>query len=98
MEKYMSMSLEISPSAASMKKKAIFILYDWSSNAILATSISSTNENVIIETFTENIKYLESRGFRPQFNIMDNVASHAIKKFLEKEKITSKSKNPTIIE
>ena len=66
--------------------KTIFILYDWSSNAILATPISATTENVIIETFTENIKNLESRGFRPQYNIMDNVASNAIKKFLEKEK------------
>lgn len=68
-------------------KRAIFIIYDWSSNAILATPISSTSDNSIINTFTENIKYLENRGFRPQHNIMDNVASHAIKKFLEKENI-----------
>mgnify|MGYP000205994866 FL=1 len=68
-------------------KRAIFIIYDWSSNAILATPISSTSDNSIIDTFTENIKYLESRGFRPQHNIMDNVASHAIKKFLDKENI-----------
>ena len=45
--------------------KAIFILYDWSSNAILAKPMSAITENIIIETFTENIKYLESRGFRP---------------------------------
>ena len=62
--------------------KAVFILYDWTSNAILATPIATATDEQMIKAFKENINYLTSRGFKPSFNIIDNVASKAIKEYL----------------
>ena len=44
------------------------------------------HENMI-RAFKENMEYLEGRGFKPSFNIIDNVASKAIRAYLKKEKI-----------
>ena len=35
--------------------------------------------------FKEKIEYLTSRGFKPKFNILDNIASKAIVKFLKND-------------
>ena len=66
---------------------AVFILYDWTSNSILATPLTDASEASIIEAFQRNIKYLKNRGFKPKFNIMDNVASKAVKSYLEEAKV-----------
>ena len=67
---------------------SVFIMYDWSSNAILATPVTDTKSDTIMATFQDNITYLEARGFKPSFNIIDNIASKAVQKYLEeKEKI-----------
>ena len=63
----------------------IFIMYDWSSNSILAQPIPNTKDETIIKAFKEKIEYLTSRGFKPKFNILDNIASKAIIKFLKEE-------------
>jgi len=62
--------------------KAVFILYDWTSNAILATPIATATDEQMIKAFKDNINYLRSRGFKPSFNIIDNVALKAIKEYL----------------
>ena len=62
-----------------------FIMYDWSSNAILAEPIQNTKDETIIETFSEKLEYLKKRGFKPRFNILDNIASKAIIKYLKEE-------------
>ena len=67
--------------------KAVFILYDWTSNAILATPIETATDEQMIQAFKTNISYLTKRGFKPSFNIIDNVASKATKNYLEEEKI-----------
>jgi len=67
--------------------KAVFILYDWMTNAILATPIKTATDEEMIRAFQKNITYLTQRGFKPEFNVIDNVASKAIKKYLEEEKI-----------
>ena len=41
----------------------------------------------MIDAFETNIKYITKRGFKPCFNIIDNVASKAIKAYLTEEKI-----------
>ena len=46
---------------------------------ILAESIASTKDETIIEVFCKKIEYLKKRGFKPRFNILDNIASEAIK-------------------
>ena len=45
--------------------KAVFVLYDWTSNAILATPIETTTDEKMIEAFKTNISYLTKRGFKP---------------------------------
>ena len=67
--------------------KAIFILYDWTTNAILATPIKTATDEEMIRAFKKNITYLTQRGFKPAFNVIGNVASKAIKAYLMEEKI-----------
>ena len=67
--------------------QVVFILYDWTSNAILATPIKDTTDESMLTAFEDNIEYLSSRGFKPIYNIIDNVASTAIKKYLAKKNI-----------
>ena len=52
---------------------AIFILYNWTTNAILATPVKDVKEGSTIEAFKSNIEYLSKRSFRPTFNTMDNI-------------------------
>ena len=66
---------------------SIFILYDWTSNTILATSVSDTIETTIVEAFNDNIQYFAKRGFKPIFNIIDNVASNFLQACLASEDI-----------
>ena len=40
---------------------------------------------MIIDVFREKLEYLKKRGFKPRFNILDNIASKAIVKFLKEE-------------
>ena len=63
----------------------LFIMYDWSSNSILAKPIENTKDETIIAAFKEKIEYLTQRGFKPRFNILDNIASKAIIKYLKEE-------------
>ena len=53
----------------------IFILYDWTSNAILATPIKDAKYETMVKVFTKNVEYLSALGFKPEYNVVDNVAS-----------------------
>jgi hypothetical protein len=64
---------------------AVFILYDWTTNAILAEPIENAQDDTIVRVFKEKINYLEKRGFKPVFNIIDNVAIKAVRAYLDKE-------------
>ena len=63
----------------------MFIMYDWSSNAILSRPIPNTKDETIIGKYKETIDYLTKRGFKPRFNILDNIASKAIVTYLKEE-------------
>ena len=63
----------------------MFIMYDWSSNSIQAEPIANTKDETIIKVFREKLEYLKKRGFKPRFNILDNIASKAIIKYLKEE-------------
>ena len=65
----------------------VFILYDWTSNAILAEPIENAQDKTMVRVFKAQIKYLTKRGFKPSFNIIDNVASKAVRAYLESEDI-----------
>ena len=71
----------------------IFILYDWSSNAILATPVIFLNETTVA-AFKINIEYFKKRIFKPVFNIVDNVATEAVKSYLEDEGINMQLVKP----
>ena len=68
-------------------KQAISIMYDWTTTAILAKTITYAKAETIVECFEQNIKYLAKRGFKPVCNVINNVATNAIKTYLESEKI-----------
>ena len=72
----------------------MFIMYDWTSNAILATPIKETKAETIVECFKNNITYLSKRGFKPVYNIIYNVATNSIKTYLESENIKVKFVTP----
>ena len=62
---------------------AMFIMYDWTSNAILATPIKEAKAETIVECFKKNITYLSKKGINPVYNVIDNVSTNAIKTYLE---------------
>ena len=62
---------------------AIFIVYDWTTNAILATPVKNMAEETIVICFKQNITYLTKRGFKPILNIIENLASKAVQEYLE---------------
>ena len=63
--------------------KAIFILYDWTSNAILATPIKMATDEEMIRAFKQNdVTYLNQRGFEPSFNVIDSAVSNTINVYL----------------
>ena len=68
-------------------KQAMFIMYDWTTNAILATTIKYAKAETIVECFKQQIEYLAKRGFKPVYNVIDNVATNAIKTYLKREDI-----------
>ena len=67
--------------------QAVFIMYDWTTNAILATPIKGAKSETIVECFKQNVEYLSKRGFKSVYNIIDNVATKTIKTYLKSEKI-----------
>ena len=66
---------------------AMFIMYYWTSNDNLETPIKEAKSETIVDCFKKNITYLSKRGFKPVYNIIDNVATKSIKTYLESEKI-----------
>ena len=62
-------------------------MYDWTTNAILATPMKDAKSETIVECFKQNITYLSKRGYKPVYNVIDNVATKAIKTYMESEKI-----------
>ena len=67
--------------------QALFIMYDWTTNAILSTPIKDARAETIVECFRKNVEYLPKRGFKPSYNIIDNIATNAIKTYLNSEKL-----------
>ena len=64
-----------------------FVLYNWTTNAILATPMKDAKDDSMIRAFKENMEHLGDRGFKLSFNIINNVASKAIRAYLKKEKV-----------
>ena len=67
--------------------KTVFVVYDWSSNCILATPTKDSTNDTMVEAFKTNIRHLSEIGFNTVFNIIYNLAYRAIKTYFEKEDI-----------
>ena len=63
----------------------VFVLYAWTANKILVEAIKNVKDKTMVRVFKNKIIYLAKQGFKPCFNIMDNVTSKAIHIYLEQE-------------
>ena len=61
----------------------IFIVYNWTTNAILETLVKNMSEETLVNCFKQKITYITKRGFKTILNIIDNVASKAVQAYLE---------------
>ena len=66
--------------------QCMLVVYDYATNAILVEAIKNFESNTICEAYKKVHKYLESKGRRPRFNILDNQASRLIAEFVEANK------------
>ena len=71
------------------------VLYDFDSNAILATGIKSRKEEHLIEGFKEVHREITDAGIFPQLVKLDNEASAEMIKTIKKEHVAPIS--PTMI-
>ena len=67
--------------------QAVFIMYDWTTNEVLATLIKDATSETIMKSFKENIAYLAKRGFKPVCYVDANAATNAVKEYLKSEDI-----------
>jgi len=63
----------------------MLVVYDYQTNAILVEPMKSFDSPSILAAFQKHFKYLERKGFKPIFNVLDNQASKVIKEFLTEE-------------
>ena len=66
----------------------IFVAYVYGPNAIIVRPIKNRSDASMVEAYQDVYKYLEDRGFKPQFNVTDNKCSKAIKDFLKQQQAT----------
>ena len=69
------------------------VLYYYDSNAILVDPMNSRSDADMEKAYNKLYDYLTDRGLKLKFNVMDNEASTAIKKFL-----TQRDKNFQLVE
>jgi hypothetical protein len=62
-----------------------FVLYHYETNAILVKPIANVDDRSIFAAYKEVFETLETKGYKPKMNVMDNQATKYIKKFLTKK-------------
>ena len=70
------------PTMSLKNKLYIFVAYDYTTNAIIVRAITDCEVPTIVAAIDDVFSYLECKGFKPQFNVLDNEASLAITKYL----------------
>ena len=76
------------PYTSARGAKYVFVLYDYDSNAILATPINSRNASDIKSAWIKLHNKLHDSGVQPQTYIMDNEAANVLKQAMLKYKVT----------
>jgi hypothetical protein len=72
---------------SSKGNKALVILYDYDSNAILAEPIGNRKATTILEATKKMHNILQSKGHGPQHHILDNECSDLMKKYFKENNI-----------
>jgi hypothetical protein len=70
------------PVVSSRGNRYVFILFDYDSNAILATPIKNRKKETILEAYKKRLNELISRGLKPKLQRMDNEASQLLKDYI----------------
>jgi hypothetical protein len=60
------------------------VMYHYKSNCILVSPIVGLDDKSVFTAYEKRFKELESKGFKPKFNVMDNQAMKHMKQFLTK--------------
>ena len=71
------------------------ISYDYELNHIFATPVPDLTDESIIGAFEDVFGQLKAKGYKPQFNVTDNQAAAAIKRFMKKEDCEHQFVEPT---
>eukprot|EP00804_Cyclotella_cryptica_P013536 CCRYP_017241-RA/>CCRYP_017241-RA protein AED:0.47 eAED:0.47 QI:0/0/0/1/0/0/2/0/225 len=75
------------PNMSLENNQYVFVAYDYTTNAIIVRAITDCESNTIVKAFDDIFSYLNSKGFKPRFNVLDNEASHAITEYLRRHDI-----------
>ena len=70
------------PIVSSRGVKAVMVLYDYDSNAILTEGITSRGQSELLRAYKVLHERLVAAGHKPQFQRLDNEASGVFKRFL----------------
>ncbi len=65
----------------------IFVAYVYDLNAIIVRAMPTCTNSAMITAFKEVITVLQTRGYRPALNVMDNKCSTAVEQYICLEKI-----------
>eukprot|EP00978_Attheya_sp_CCMP212_P014572 scaffold37188_cov29-Attheya_sp.AAC.6 len=76
------------PILSTQGNQYIFILYDYDSNAILSRAMKNRSDKEMTRVFSELADTLKDRGFKPQYHVLDNECSAALKSEIQKRSIT----------
>ncbi|KAL7479932.1 hypothetical protein ACHAW6_007837 [Cyclotella cf. meneghiniana] len=72
------------PTMSMENKQYIFVAYDYTPNAIIVRTITDRESATIVNAFDDIFTYLEEKGFKPRFNVLNNEASSAITEYLRR--------------
>jgi len=76
------------PVVSTQGTKAVMVLYDYDSNAILIEGITSRGKAELLRAYTHLLGRLHQAGLKPTLQRMDNEISEVFKQFLLKQNIT----------
>jgi hypothetical protein len=65
--------------------QVVFVAYAYGPNAIIVRPMKNRSDAEMIRAYREVYEYLESKGFKPQFNVSDNECSKAIKAYVKEQ-------------
>ena len=65
----------------------LLLIYVYDANTILEEPLKSRSNSHILEAYTEKVKHVTNRGYRPRVHWLDNEASVSLKKYDPQEDI-----------